>query len=248
MIKNKRVSIIMPAYNAESTLSKTFGQIPENFADYIIIINDGSKDKTERIAKSLEAIVISHNINKGYGAALKTGFLKALELGSDIVVVLHSDNQYDPSLVKLMASIIAENNADVVMASRMLDKKVFRSMPFYRYLANKILTLFQNVMFGRRFSEYQTGYRAYNSNVIKSISIQNNSDSFVFDNELLAQILFKNFKVKEIPCPAKYNEETSSISIRGSLKYFFAVLGVSFSYLLHKANIKKYSILLNSFF
>jgi glycosyltransferase involved in cell wall biosynthesis len=243
MIKGQKLFIVMPAYNAESTLSKTIMRTPKEFVDKIILVNDGSKDATGDIAKKIGLLTFTHKQNKGYGGALKTGFSEALRLNADIIIVLHSDNQYEPSLVNKMASIIADDDADVVIASRMLDKNVFKVMPFYRYSANKILTFLQNTIFNRRFTEYHTGYRAYNAKVLANIPYFKNSDNFVFDNELLAQNIFGRFRISEIPCPVKYNEETSSISIPGSLKYFFGVLNVSLRYLLHKMKLKKYSIL-----
>jgi len=239
MIKNKKLIIVMPAYNSELTLSKTVEQIPKEHVDKIILVDDGSNDATFNIAKKLGLLSLKHKKNKGYGEALKTGFSEALRLNADIVVVLHSDNQYEPSLVNDMAHIIADNNSDVVMASRLLDKNAVRSMPFYRYIANRILTLMQNIVFRADFSEYQSGYRAYNAKVLRNIDYSKNSKTFVFDNELLAQVFLKKFKIREIPCPAKYDDETSSISIAGSFKYFFRVLNVAFRYFLHKMKLKK---------
>jgi glycosyltransferase involved in cell wall biosynthesis len=244
MIKDKKLIIVMPAYNSEFTLSKTINQIPREYVDNIILVDDGSEDDTSYIAKELNLVTFRHKQNKGYGAALKTGFSEALRLNTEIIIVLHSDNQYDPSLVNKMASIIADSNSDVVIASRMIDKNVSKVMPIYRYVANKILTFLQNIIFNCRFTEYQTGYRAYDAKVLKNITYMKNSDSFLFDNELLAQIIFKRFKISEISCSAKYDEETSSISIMGSFKYFFGVLNVSLRYLLHKMKLKKYPILI----
>ncbi|MHB1347181.1 MAG: glycosyltransferase family 2 protein [Candidatus Humimicrobiaceae bacterium] len=242
MINNK-VIIVMPAFNAGKTLGKTISKIPSGIADEIIIVNDGSHDDTKIIAEELGLTVINHDKNKGYGAALKTGFDKALDLNAGIVAVLHSDNQYSPELLSAMTKIIMKGEADVVLASRMMDKNVFRSMPFYRYFANRILTLMQNLVFRKKLKEYQTGYRAYKSDVLRNISYHRNSDYFVFDNQLFAQIADKKLTVMEIPCPAIYNAETSSINISGSFKYFFNVMSVSMGYLLHKLKIRKYNIL-----
>lgn len=240
---NNKVIIVMPAFNTGKTLAKTIRRIPAGIADEIILINDGSRDNTKIIAEELGLIVINHDRNKGYGATLKTGFNKALDLNAGMVMVLHSDNQYAPELVSIMIEILVRGEADVVLASRMMDKNVFKNMPFYRYFANRILTLIQNTIFQKRMEEYQTGYRAYNSNVLKEIPYDRNSDDFVFDNELFAQIAHKKLTVREIPCPTIYNRETSSINIPKSLKYFFNVMSVSLGYLLHKLKIKKYWIL-----
>jgi glycosyltransferase involved in cell wall biosynthesis len=242
---DKKVIIVMPAFNADKTLTKTIKGIPEGIANNIILINDGSTDNTGITAEELGVIVINHARNMGYGAALKTGFNKALDLSADIVAVLHSDNQYEPGLLSIMIEILIKGKADVVLASRMMDKNVFKKMPFYRYSANRILTLIQNLIFQKKMKEYQTGYRAYNASLLKIIPYYKNSDDFVFDNELFAQINYKKSTVREIPCPALYNKETSSISISGSFRYFFNVISVSLRYLLHKMKIKKYYLLID---
>jgi glycosyltransferase involved in cell wall biosynthesis len=245
MIKDKKLIIVMPAYNSELTLSKTIESTPKKHIDNIILVDDGSNDNTIRIAKKLGLLTFKHNRNRGYGAALKTGFSEAIRLRADVIVVLHSDNQYTPALVNKMAYIIADNTTDVVIASRMLNKDVVKIMPFYRYIANKILTFLQNIIFKTSLTEYHTGYRAYNVKLLKNLNYFKNSDDFVFDNELLAQIIFKKFRISEISCPVKYDKETSSISIAGSIKYFFGVMNVSFRYLLHIFKLKKYYILSN---
>ena len=234
MIKGQKIIIVIPAYNAENTLAKTYNDIPPGIADEIVLTNDGSSDRTAEIAEKLGMLTFSHYKNKGYGAAMKTCFSEALKLNPDIIVVLHSDNQYDPKLTGKMARIIAEQDFDVVMASRMLDKNVFKAMPFYRYAANKILTLIQNIVFGLKLSEYQSGYRAYSADVLRKVSFIKNSDDFVFDNELLAKIIFHKFKVTEIECPARYLPENSSINIPKSFKYFFEVTKVCLKYRFNK--------------
>jgi glycosyltransferase involved in cell wall biosynthesis len=244
MICGKKLIIVIPAFNAEETLTKTFNGIPKEFVDDIVLTDDGSSDKTSIISRSLGIRTFLHRKNKGYGAALKTCFSEALKLDPDILIVLHADNQYAPELINQMAEIIKNDIADVVIASRMLDKHVFRSMPFYRFIANKILTFIQNLVFKKCLSEYQTGYRAYRTDVLRNVNYLKNSNDFVFDNELFSQIVFKDFRVTEIPCTTKYTEETSSISIPKSFKYFFAVLSTSLKYLFHKVRIKKYQILI----
>lgn len=243
MIKNKKLIIVMPAYNVESTLFKTIDQIPKEYVDNIILIDDGSKDNTNIIAQKLDVLLFTHEHNKGYGEVLKKGFLEALKLGADIIIVLHSDNQYEPALVNEMALLIAKNDCDVVLASRMLDKNVMRIMPYYRYIANRILTFLQNIIFRQKLAEYHTGYRAYDARILNDIPYTKNSYNFVFDNELLAQIFHRGLKVIEIPCSTKYDVENSSISIKGSLKYFFGVMNVSARFLLHKLKLKKYRVL-----
>jgi glycosyltransferase involved in cell wall biosynthesis len=242
---DKKVIIVMPALNAGKTLTKTIAEIPAGIAAGIILVNDGSTDNTEIAAEELGVIVINHSRNMGYGAALKTGFNEALDINADIVAVLHSDNQYEPGLLSIMIEILIKGEADVVLASRMMDKNVFKKMPFYRYLANRILTLIQNMIFQKKMKEYQTGYRAYNASLLKIIPYYKNSNDFVFDNELFAQITYKKSTVREIPCPALYNQETSSINIHDSFKYFFNVISVSLRYLLHKMKIKEYYLLID---
>ncbi|MCL5072379.1 MAG: glycosyltransferase family 2 protein [Actinobacteria bacterium] len=244
MASDKKIVVVIPAFNAEKTLTDTFNEIPKELIDDIVLADDGSTDKTASISRNLGIRTFSHSKNKGYGAAMKTCFSEALNLGADIIVVVHSDNQYFPGLLIRMSEIIKNGSSDVVLASRMLDKNVFKIMPFYRYVANKILTGMQNLVFSHRLSEYQTGFRAYKTEVLRNVRYMKNSDDFVFDNELLAQIFHKKFSVAEIPCPVKYTDETSSINIPKSFKYFFNVLSVSFNYLLHRAGIKKYKILI----
>ena len=229
----------MPAYNAQATLKETFDAIPKDFVDDIILVDDCSKDKTVEIANSLGIKTITHEKNLGYGANQKTCYSEALKLGADIVIMLHPDFQYDPRLIPALASMIAYNNYDCAIASRMLVGSAKNSkMPKYKYFANKFLTAFQNLFLNKNLSEYHTGYRAFSSEVLKSLPFEKMSNDFVFDNEMLALIYYKNYSIGEISCPTKYFDGASSINFLRSCKYGFGVLRVSLLYRLAKMGIK----------
>jgi glycosyltransferase involved in cell wall biosynthesis len=241
MIKDKKISVVLPAYNAEKTLTQTFSEIPFEIVDHVILVDDKSSDKTLAVARKLGIEhIIEHESNLGYGGNQKSCYIKALDVGSDIVVMLHPDYQYDPRLIHSMSYLIANDVYEVVLGSRILGKGALKGgMPYYKYIANRFLTLFQNLLMNQKLSEYHTGYRAFSSNVLKSINFQANSDDFVFDNQMLAQIFFGGFEIAEITCPTKYFEEASSINVRRSMKYGFGVLGVSLGYFLAKTGIRK---------
>lgn len=233
----------MPAYNAEKTLEKTYKQIPLNIVDDVILVDDKSLDQTIKRAKELGIKTFIHKENKGYGANQKTCYEKALDLGADIIIMLHPDYQYDPRLITAMSSLIAENVYDTVIASRILGGRAVKNgMPVYKYIFNRILTLIENLMIGEKISEYHTGYRAFSKKVLQNLPLEKNSNNFIFDNQMLLQILFFGFRVGEISCPTRYENDSSSINFWQSLKYGLGVLKTSFQYVLAKNKMFKISI------
>ncbi len=245
MINGKKIIVVMPAYNAEQTLEQTYREIPFDIVDEVVLVDDRSNDKTVEVARNLGIKhVIEHEKNKGYGGNQKTCYKKALELGADIVIMLHPDYQYTPKLIPSMAYLIANDVYKVVLGSRILGKGAIRGgMPRYKYLANRVLTLFQNILMGQKLSEYHTGYRAFAREVLEKIDLDANSDDFVFDNQMLAQIFYAGYEIGEISCPTKYFEEASSINFGRSVKYGLGVIGVSIAYFLQKKGLAKFSFL-----
>ncbi len=241
MIRDKDITVVLPAYNAEKTLEQTFSEIPFDIVDHVILVDDKSRDLTLDVARKLGIEhIIGHERNLGYGGNQKSCYRKALEIGSDIVVMLHPDYQYDPRLIHSMCYLIANGVYEVVLGSRILGKGAIRGgMPYYKYVANRFLTLFQNFLMNQKLSEYHTGYRAFSSNVLKTINFEANSDGFVFDNQMLAQIFFTGFEIAEITCPTKYFDEASSINFTRSIRYGLGVLGVSFEYFLARTGIRR---------
>lgn len=235
----------MPAYNASKTVGQTYEEIPFDIVDEVILVDDASKDDTSEVAKSLGInYIIKHEKNKGYGGNQKTCYNKALEIGADIVVMLHPDYQYTPKLITAIVSIIGQGLYPVVFASRILGKGALKGgMPMYKYIANRFLTLFQNILMGQKLSEYHTGYRAYSKEVLEKIHYSKNSDDFVFDNQMIAQIFFHDFEIGEVTCPTKYFDEASSINFSRSVKYGMGVLGVSCRYFFAKSGIWSWEIL-----
>jgi glycosyltransferase involved in cell wall biosynthesis len=244
MILNKSISVVLPAYNASRTLEQTYKEIPMDIVDNVILVDDNSKDDTVEVAKALGIHhIISHIENKGYGGNQKSCYEKALELNSDIVIMLHPDYQYTPRLIHSMAYIIAYGLYPVVFGSRILGKGALKGgMPLYKYFANRMLTLSQNILMNQKLSEYHTGYRAFSAEVLRNVNFKANSDDFVFDNQMIAQIFYKKYEIGEITCPTKYFEEASSINFMRSVKYGLGVLKVSFQYLFQKMGIAKYTI------
>lgn len=243
MILNKKLIVVMPAYNAENTLKQTYKELPLEYIDEVILVDDASHDQTERIARELGINTIVHTENRGYGANQKTCYRLALEHGADIVVMVHPDYQYSPRLVTAMASMIASGHYDVVLGSRILGGESLKGgMPVYKYIANRILTLTENIVLRIKLSEYHTGFRAFNRKVLESLPLDNNSDDFVFDNEMLVQSVYFGYKLGEISCPTKYFKDASSINFRRSIVYGLGVLGTTMKYLLCKAGIKRFSI------
>lgn len=244
MIKGKKIIIVLPAYNAAKTLKKTYAEIPFGIVDDVVLVDDASSDETTEVGKSLGIKnVIKHNKNKGYGGNQKSCYNKALELGGDIIIMLHPDYQYTPKLIHSMAFLIANEVYEVVLGSRILGKGALKGgMPKYKYWANRFLTLFQNILMGQKLSEYHTGYRAFSGKVLQNINFDCNSDDFIFDNQMLAQICYKGYEIAEITCPTKYFEEASSINFMRSMKYGLGVLAVSTAYRLRKMKLAKFSI------
>jgi glycosyltransferase involved in cell wall biosynthesis len=241
MYNNKKVIVVMPAYNAAKTLEKTLKEVPMNLVDEIVLCDDASKDDTASLARKLGINhVIVHPTNKGYGGNQKTLYNKALELKGDIVIMLHPDYQYTPMLIPSMVNIIGDDLFPVVLGSRILGKGALKGgMPLYKYIANRFLTAFQNLLNGYKLSEYHTGYRAFSKKVLEEINFNQNSDDFIFDNEMLSQIIFKGFDIAEVTCPTKYFEEASSINFSRSSKYGLGVLSVSIIHLLNKIGVLK---------
>jgi len=239
MYNNKKVIVVMPAYKAALTLEKTYREIPFDLVDDVILVDDHSPDNTSEVAKSLGIKhVIRHDKNKGYGGNQKTCYTKALELGADIVIMVHPDYQYTPLLLPAMITIIGNDLYPVVFGSRILGKGALKGgMPMYKYIANRFLTLFQNIMLSQKLSEYHTGYRAFSKEVLEKVPFMKCDDDFVFDNEMIAQIFWKGFEIAEVTCPTKYFDEASSINFARSSKYGLGVLRVSLRYRLAKMGI-----------
>lgn len=241
MINNKKLVIVLPAYKAALTLERTYNEIPFDIVDDVVLVDDNSPDNTVDVAKQIGIRhIIKHEANKGYGGNQKSCYRKAMELNADIVVMLHPDYQYTPKLIHTLASMIAYDVYPVSFGSRILGKGALKGgMPMYKYIANRFLTLFQNIMLGQKLSEYHTGYRAFSAEVIKSIDFSHNSDDFVFDNEMISQIFMNGFEIGEATCPTKYFEEASSINFSRSMKYGRGVLRVSIMHRLHKWGLVK---------
>lgn len=239
MINDKKIVVVLPAYNAESTLEKTYSEIPFEIVDEVVLVDDYSFDNTSEVAEKLGINhIIRHKSNKGYGANQKSCYNRALELNADIVIMLHPDYQYTPKLIHSMAYLIANDVYKIVLGSRILGRGAIRGgMPAYKYFANRILTLFQNILINQKLSEYHTGYRAFAAEVLKNINYNINSDDFVFDNQMLSQIFFAGYDIAEITCPTKYFPEASSINFKRSMKYGMGVLGVSVRHFLAKSGI-----------
>jgi len=235
MPRNKRVLIVLPAYNAAKTIEITYKEIPMDYVDDVILVDDKSSDDTLRIAEKLGIKTISHFDNKGYGGNQKTCYKYALESGADIIIMLHPDYQYTPKLIPVIVEMLLTDEYDVVLASRILGGRALKQgMPVYKYFFNRILTFIQNLLLGAKLSEYHTGYRAYKKDVLLAIPFELNSDGFVFDNELIAQIIYKGFNVGEITCPTKYEADSSSINFYDSLIYGLGCIRVSLLYRLKK--------------
>lgn len=245
MFKNKKVVVVLPAYNAEKTLEKTFLEIPMNVVDEVILVDDNSIDETYALAKKLGINhVIRHEINKGYGGNQKTCYNKCKELNADIVVMLHPDYQYTPLLIDAMVSIIGNELYPVVFGSRILGNGALRGgMPLYKYFFNRMLTLFQNVLMNQKLSEYHTGFRSFDMKVLNSVKYEKCSDDFAFDNQIIAQICNQNFEIAEVTCPTKYFPEASSINFKRSSIYGMHVILVSVKYFLNKNRIVKWDLL-----
>ena len=241
MIKNKKVVVVLPAYNAAATLEKTYREIDFNIVDEVVLVDDASKDNTAEVGRRLGIKhIIVHEKNKGYGGNQKSCYNKALEIGADVLIMLQPDYQYTPLLIPAMASIIANDLYPVVLGSRILGKGALKGgMPMYKYIFNRFLTFSQNLLIGQKLSEYHTGYRSFSKEVLTSINYMANNDDFVFDNEMLSQIFMAGFEIAEVTCPTKYFEEASSINFSRSLKYGRGVMRVSLQHFFHKKGIMK---------
>ena len=239
MINGQKVVVVLPAYNAEKTVRRTVEEISSDIVDEIILVDDASQDDTVAVARSLGIThVIRHDSNRGYGANQKTCYRTALELDADIVVMLHPDYQYTPKLLPAMAMLVSSGLFPVVLGSRILGGgAIAGGMPVYKYVANRVLTLFQNLCTGAKLSEYHTGYRAFSAEVLRSIDLEGNSDDFIFDNQMLAQVIHKGYRVGEITCPALYFEDASSINLARSVTYGLGVLGVSTQHLVSRLGL-----------
>jgi len=245
MINNKKIVVVLPAFNAEKTLEKTYSEIPLDIVDDVILVDDKSQDKTVQKAKELGIKkIFLHEENRGYGANQKTCYDEALNLGADIIVMLHPDYQYTPKLIPAMSSIIADDVFPVVLGSRILGKGALKGgMPLYKYLFNRILTCVQNILLGAKLSEYHTGFRAYSREVLEKINYKANSNNFVFDNQVLTQIHYAGFEITEIICPTKYTNDSSSINLKNSIVYGVGVLKTSFQYFLQTIGLAKFPFL-----
>jgi glycosyltransferase involved in cell wall biosynthesis len=247
MIKGNKVIVVLPAYNAARTLQQTYQEIDRSVVDEVILVDDASKDDTISLARAIGINhIIQHEKNQGYGANQKSCYRKALDIGGDIIVMLHPDYQYTPALINSMAWLIANDVYPVVLGSRILGRGARKGgMPLYKYFFNRVLTFAQNLLMNQKLSEYHTGYRAYHKKVLEAIPFEKNSDDFVFDNELLAQIFYAGYEIAEITCPTKYFDEASSINFSRSLVYGTGVLRVSIQYLLQKTGIGNFRIFKN---
>ena len=243
MIRGKKVVVVMPAYNASKTLRTTCAEIPMDIVDDIILVDDASRDETVAVAKELGLKTVVHPRNRGYGGNQKSCYKTALEAGADIVIMLHPDYQYTPKLVSAMAYILESGLYDVVLGSRILGGQALKGgMPFYKYVSNRFLTMAQNILMGAKLSEYHTGYRAFTRKVLETVPIERNSDDFVFDNQMLAQIVWFGFRIGEVSCPTKYFKEASSINFRRSVVYGLGVLKTAVLFRLCKLRLCKAGI------
>lgn len=244
MYLDQKVIVVLPAYNAAKTLEATYREIPFDMVDEVILCDDGSTDLTTKIAESLQIHkVIKHKTNKGYGANQKSLYVMALENDADIIIMLHPDYQYTPKLISALVSLIGQQVFSVALGSRILGKGALKGgMPVYKYIANRALTFFQNLLAGQKLSEYHTGYRAYRREVLLKIPFEGNSDDFVFDNEVLAQIIYAGFEIGEISCPARYDANSSSINFRRSAIYGLGVLRVSVMLFLQRCGMASFKM------
>ncbi len=240
MYRNQKIAVVMPAYNAAGTLRQTYEEVLEQqMVDAIILVDDHSRDETVAVARALKGIQVHvHEVNKGYGGNQKTCYRLALEAGADIVIMIHPDYQYTPKLIPAMVSIVANGLHPCVLGSRILGGYALKGgMPVWKYLANRVLTLLENLLLGAKLSEYHTGYRAFSREVLERVDLSRNSDDFVFDNQMLAQILWHGFTIAEVSCPTKYFPEASSINLRRSIKYGLGCLGTGLRYRLARMGV-----------
>lgn len=242
MLNGKKIVVVMPAYNAEKTLEKTYDEIYKDIVDEIILTDDKSSDNTKDLSLNLNITTIVHKENRGYGGNQKSCYTAALKANADIVIMLHPDYQYTPKLIPAIASMLAFEEYDTVIASRMLSDALKGGMPLYKYVSNKFLTAFENIFLGQHLSEYHTGFRGFKRSVLETLPLEDCDEDFIFDNEMLALICYHGFKIGEISCPTKYFPEASSINFSRSCKYGLGVLGVSIKYFLAYLGIYKSKI------
>ncbi len=244
MLNGKKIIVVLPAYKAAKTLERTYAEIPFDIVDEVVLVDDFSPDDTVEVGRRLGIRhIVVHERNKGYGGNQKTCYQHALELGADIVIMLHPDYQYTPRLIHSMAAMIAYEVFPVCLGSRILGKGARKGgMPLYKYLANRLLTFFQNLVMNQKLSEYHTGYRAFSAQVLRELDLRSNSDDFVFDNEMIAQIFMNGHAIGEVSCPTKYFEEASSINFRRSMIYGLGVIRVSLTYRLHRWGLIRSSL------
>lgn len=229
---------MLPAYNAEKTLEMTYAEIPFEHVDHVLLVDDASRDRTAQVAERLGIKTIVHDRNKGYGANQKTCYRAALDLGADIVIMVHPDYQYTPKLITAMAAMIAYGEFDAVLGSRILGIGALKGgMPLYKYVANRVLTLVENLLLSHKLSEYHTGYRAFSRQVLEQLPLDANGDDFVFDNQMLAQIIWHGYRIGELSCPTKYFEDASSINFRRSVIYGLGVLGTALEFRLARMGL-----------
>jgi Glycosyltransferases involved in cell wall biogenesis len=243
MLNGKKIVVVLPAYNAEKTLKKTYDDIPKDIVDEIILTDDHSCDKTVDVAKGLDMRVFTHERTTGYGGNQKTCYGEALKLGADVIVMVHPDYQYPPKLITAMAALVTSGVFDVVLGSRILGNMAVKNgMPLYKYISNRILTLAENKMTDQKLSEYHTGYRAFSREALLNLPILENSDDFIFDNQMLIQAFYFGYRIGEITSPSVYTQESSSISFRRSVVYGFGVLWTAMQYILEKRGLAKFPI------
>jgi len=243
MIHGKRVAVVLPAYNAAKTLRRTYEELPHEIVDLVILVDDASQDETIVLARQLGITTFVHPRNLGYGGNQKTCYREALRGGADVVIMVHPDYQYTPALVTAMASMVAKGVYDTVLGSRLLGRGALKGgMPLYKYVANRILTLIENLALTRKLSEYHTGYRAFSRRVLETLPLEENSNDFVFDNEMLAQIVAFGFEIGEVSCPTRYFGEASSIRFPRAVRYGLGVLGVCLKYRLDRWGIRRYPL------
>jgi len=243
MLNGKKIVVVMPAYNAEKTVEMTYNEIPFDIVDDVVLVDDASRDRTPDVARKLGINTVVHTENMGYGGNQKTCYKTALGLGADIVIMVHPDYQYTPKLIPAMASMIAYGEFDAVLASRILGVGALKGgMPFYKYVSNRFLTLIENLLVGHKLSEYHTGYRAFSREILEHLPLERNSNDFVFDNQMLAQIIWFGYRIGELTCPTKYFEDASSINFRRSVVYGLGVIRTAVQFRLQKWGIKASSI------
>jgi glycosyltransferase involved in cell wall biosynthesis len=243
VLKGKYIVVVMPAYNAERTLRRTYAEIPRDVVDHVVLVDDKSRDQTAEIARSLGIRTIVHSKNLGYGGNQKTYYKEAIKLGADVVIMVHPDYQYTPKLITAMASLIAEELFHCVLGSRILGVGALRGgMPRYKYMANRMLTFLQNLLLDYKLSEYHTGYRAFSRKVLETLPLENNEDDFVFDNQMLSQIIYAGFNIGEITCPTRYMEDSSSIGFPKAVLYGIGVIKTSVAFRLHCWGFQKHRL------